>query len=93
MAPLRFVNPPKIHLQKNDKDSFSSLLEKSSFQGYFWLISTSHQLKSEDDLRLFESWATETYFRRCEEEPQPITTQLENLKVWDRKQNMPQIEV
>ena len=60
--------------------------KKSSFQGYFWLIFTSHQLKSEDDLRLFESWATETYFRRCEEEPQPLNTQLENLKVWDQKE-------
>ena len=37
-------------------------------------------------MRLFESWATETYFRKCEEEPQPITIQLENLKVWDQKE-------
>ena len=44
---------------------------------------TFHQIYSEDDLRLFESWATETYFRRCEEEPQSINTQLETLKAWD----------
>ena len=61
----------------------------TSFDGtirflFFSVAITFHQIYSEDDLRLFESWATETYFRRCEEEPQSVNTQLENLKVWDR---------
>ena len=38
------------------------------------------KLKSEDDLRLFESWATETYFRKCEEEPRPLNDQLSELR-------------
>ena len=67
----------KSSRQKFVSRLFSALGSRSEFISF-------HQIYSEDDLRLFESWATETYFRRCEEEPQSINTQLETLKVWDQ---------
>ena len=67
----------KSSRQKFVSRLFSALGSRSEFISF-------HQINSEDDLRLFESWATETYFRRCEEEPQSYNTQLENLKAWDQ---------
>lgn len=89
VPPLRFVNPPKHtfdqFISRILNEKFILRLFEAELGEYMGpkCHQNSSKEKSEDDLRLFESWATETYFRRCEEAPQSLNTQLLNMKARD----------